>query len=98
MTRHAGPYLTPSREKTAQGRGIPNGIGTTVIIDAREDLAVRALPIPDAVRPPRQVLISRGPAVNMLMVWSVQAHADEVRRAVKDAGEMCMGHRAPGSP
>src|SRR3954470_23291554 len=63
-----------------QPQRVPDRIPTAVVIEVDEHVLAHALPLPDAVRPPAQIVIAVRARVQMIVIGSVKPGIDKRRR------------------
>ena len=80
--------------KPFESIGVADGVAFAVVVEVGEDVLAHPLPFPDAVRPPAQVVVGVGAAVEIFGVRPMQAHIDERGRRPQDARQICAAHHA----
>jgi hypothetical protein len=82
------PVLALRSNRLFQRQRIPTRIPAAVVVEAREHIPAHGLPLPDAIRPPAEVVIAVRARVEIMMVRSMQPDVDEWRSHPKNAGEL----------
>src|SRR4051794_34843671 len=73
---------------------IPHRIPAAVIVKVHEHVPANALPLPDAVRPPAQIVIAVRARVEMMVVRPVKPDVDEGPCCPQNATEASAAHHA----